>query len=152
MSYENTSVKDLYVSALASFSGLEEKAQAWVEAQNTEAVWLVVRKWFQWMQTGEVRFKYPDPLWDDNQHPGRRPLTQEIADQIVLEMDEDFLIEKNRYPKETGLGPEFARLPPHARVAMAQELYGVLMTKREIKVKAQELLDRGVREFPPKMM
>jgi hypothetical protein len=33
---------------------------------------------------------------------------------------------------------------------MAQELYGVIMTKREIRAKAQELVDRGVREFPPK--
>ena len=150
MSYENTSVKDLYVSALASFSGLEEKAQAWVEAQNTEAVWVVVKKWFGYMQSGEARFKYPDPNWQDSDHPGRRPLTQEVADLLVQEMDEDFLIEKNRYPKDTGLGPDFIRLPAHARIAFAQELYVTIMTKKEVKAAAQELLDRGVREFPPK--
>lgn len=150
MIYENTNVKDLYVSALASFSGLQEKAEAWVEAQNTEDVWVIVKKWYQHMQDNTAHFKFPDPSWNDAKHPGRRPLTQEIADKIVREMDEDFLIEKNRFPKETGLGPEFVRLPPHARVAMAQELYGVAMTKGEIKAAAQKLLDQGMREFPPK--
>ena len=86
-----------------------------------------------WLQSGEANLKYPDPNWKDTEHNGRRALTQEVADEIVEEMDEDFLIERNRFPKDSGLGPELSRLPSSARVAFAQELYGIVMTRGEIR-------------------
>lgn len=150
MTYENTTVRDLYSSCLSSLSETQEQALAWVEAQNVEATWLVVRKWFVWMQNGDAQYKFPDPTWDDAQHPGRRPLTQTVGDELVKEMDEDFLIERNRFPRETGLGPEFSRLPPHARLAMAQDLYGVIRTREELRGEARKLIDSGVKEFPPR--
>lgn len=153
MSYETTTVKDLYVSALAAFSGLEQKAEAWVEAQNVEAAWEVVKAWYGYLQRGEAAHKYPDPSWEAP--PGRKPLTQDLADTLVREIDEDFEIERGRFPREsgaplsTGLGPEMSRLPPHARMAFAQELYGVVMTAAEIKAEALRLLESGVTAFPP---
>lgn len=73
-----------------------------------------------------------------------------MADQIVREMDADFELETTRFPPKTGLGPEFSRLPPHARMALAQELYRLMLTERKIQREGKRLLDAGMREFPPR--
>jgi len=143
--YRGTSHHDLYISAQPSFAVRTDNAFAWVEALNIEQIWAVAKRWFALMQSGEARLRYPDPLWQPK--PGRKPLTQDVADFIVAEMDEDFLIERGRFPRESGLGPEFSRLPPHARQAFAQELYDVMKTTAELKADATWLLETGWR--PP---
>ena len=152
--YRSTTARDMYgqcfPNSLAYAHPPLEQAKAWVEATNVEKTWKIMSKWFGFMQSGEAAMKYPDPYWDDKKHPNRRPLTQEIADTIVSEVDLDFEIEKGRFPRETGLGPEFRRLPPHARMALAQELYEVLMTEQEIAAEAERLLDMGITYFPPR--
>lgn len=148
MSYENTRTRDLYAVTLISMSNLVEKATAWVEAENIALVWERVKLWFGLMQSGQADLRRPDPYWQPP--PGRKPLTQELADQLVHEIDEDFLFEKNRFPRETGLGPEFSRLSPQARLAFAQELYSLVMTIDEQRAAARRLIDAGVKEFPPR--
>ena len=125
-----------------------EQAKAWVEAQNVEKTRRIMSKWFEFMQSGEVKLKCPDPYWSDDEHPERHKLTREVADEIVHEVDEDFEIERGRFPRETGFGPEFSRLPPHARMALAQGLCVNRMTEREIADEAECLLTKGITQFP----
>jgi len=152
--YRSTTARDMYgqcfPNSLAYAHPPLEQAKAWVEACNVEKTWKVMSKWFGYMQTGEAAMNYPDPFWEDTKHPGRRKLTQDIADKVVQEVDEDFEIERGRFPRETGLGPEFSRLPPQARMALAQELYSILMTDKEIAEEADRLLARGITQFPPR--
>lgn len=121
------------------------EAYAYVEAENVAKVWEMVQEWFEAMESGEAWNRYPDPDWVDP--PGRKPLTQEVADAMIDEMDADFDLEKNRYPD--GRGPEFKRLPPHARLALAQGLRAILKTPGEIEQETEERLAKG-EQLPPR--
>lgn len=142
MSYTNTTHANLYHGSAGSYGrSLEECAFFWCEALATQRAWEVVKAWFRAMQAGEAALRYPDPLWQPK--PGRKAITQELADIMVQEMDEDFLLQQNRFPKESGLGPEFSRLPPHARLAFMQEIMDASRTTREITQEASALIATG---------
>lgn len=147
MTYENTTVRDLYTNNGTYNASEIEKAMLWVEAENIATVWKVVKKWFDYMQSGEATQRFPDPTWHPK--PGRRALTPEVASQIVTEMDDDFRLERGRFPKESGLGPDFERLPSHARVAFCQEVYDILKTTEEIMAEAETRLQAGEHLPPP---
>lgn len=121
------------------------EAYAYVEAENVARVWEVVQEWYEAMESGDASDRYPDPDWTDP--PGRRNLTQELADAMILEMDADFDLEKNRYPD--GRGPEFKRLPAHARLAFAQQLRLVMKSPAEIEQETRERLAKG-EPLPPR--
>ncbi|HZX50298.1 MAG TPA: hypothetical protein VFE94_04130 [Candidatus Paceibacterota bacterium] len=114
------------------------KAFAWVEAENICKAWCVVDKWFQLMQTGEADNHLPDPLWHRRDHGKKAPLTQELADKFIEELDEDFLIEKGRFGGR--LPPDFSRLSPSGRIAFVQEMYEVLLTEEELEEEADRRL------------
>ena len=130
-------------------SGLERdkpgRAIAWVMAENDMAVWKVVCKWFRYIEEGEAAFKFPDP--DFKPRNPKVSITQETADLLITEMDDDFALEKSRWPD--GRGPEFSRLPPHARVAFAQELHLATKTMDEMAAEAKKRLKRG-EQLPPR--
>lgn len=144
MDYRNTTVRDLYRTCRDRGATELDEAMAWVEAENIAAVWKVVARWFQYIESGEAAHRYPDPKWQTPK--GRASLTLERADQLIKEMDADFEIESYRFP--SGGGPDFKRLPAHARMAFAQEVYGVLKTEAEIEEEASRRLKAGER-FPP---
>ena len=77
----------LYGSTL-SFSSEKEplkRALAWLEAENMVAVWAVVQKWFEYMESGQAAHMYPDPTWQPKR--GRKPLTPELVDRLIAELD-----------------------------------------------------------------
>lgn len=146
MPYYNVGVRTLYETCRSHYSGHPlQEAMAWIEAEDIVAVWKIVQAWFERMEDGTARHRFPDPFWDHARWGRKRPLTQQIADRIIAEMDADFEIERARFPQ--GVGPEFARLPPHARLAFAQEVYGVIKTEGEIEEEATRRTRRGER-FP----
>lgn len=148
MSYEIKSPGDLLPSCGGgSYNSLAVQAEAWVEAENIFDAYAILIRWFGYMQRGEAALKYPDPKFVPP--PGRKPLTQELADQIIAEITEDYDIEYSRFPSESKLGPGFDRLPSHSRIAMAQELYRVLKLEDEINEEAARRLAAG-EEIPPK--
>ena len=135
MPYLNVDVRSLYEVCLSQYQGHPmQAAMAWVEAENVQAVWKIVQTWFELTQSGEVQHRFPDPFWNQDQHPDRRPVDTETADQLIAELDADFELERGRLPG--GLGPEFARLPPHARLAFAQEVWRASKSPKEIEGEA----------------
>lgn len=99
------------------------------------------------IESGEALNRYPDPLWNDADYPGKAQLTQEVADLFVEEMDADFMLEKSRFQGK--LAPEFARLPAYARLAFVQEMYRLpIKTEADIVVEARSRLASG-ETIPP---
>lgn len=147
MPYENVGVRSLY-NACSSHYGDQDihLAMAWVNAENVEAVWKVVQTWFELMEAGRAVDRYPDPFWETKHPMKKRPVTREMADRLIAELDADFQLEDRRFPD--GKGPEFNRLPAHARVAFAQEVYGVMKSEGEIEAEARRRIRSGER-LPP---
>lgn len=147
MPYHNVTARTLYDSCRSDRGDRPmTEAMAWIEAENVEAVWKVVQAWFESMEAGKAVDRYPDPFWTAKDEEGRAPLTQELADHIIAELDADFELERGRFPQ--GRGPQFVRLPPHARMAFAQELYRVMKTEADMEAEAARRASHGER-FPP---
>ena len=139
--YKGTTVDDLAGICAGVFCDV---VQGRVEAENVEEVWRLVKRWFDIMQAGEAQNMLPDPFWQPK--PGRRAISPEVADHLVSEIDEDFSNERARYIKGSdgvARGPEFLRLPPHARLAFAQQVWDVMMTGAEIEAEAVKRWTRG---------
>ena len=150
MFYQNMPVADVYRQCyrgtVPPTPGSKEATVAWLEAVNILDVWKVVQDWFEAMQRGEANNRYPDPAWANGDGPMKKDVTQEIADRLVVEMDEDFDLERTRFPG--GRGPGFQRLAPHARLAFAQQYFAIVKTAQQLEAGAEDLLLRGV-TLPP---
>ena len=153
MPYDNVTPHTLYQSCRSSsWEGSDRndtitQARAWIEAENIYKVWELVQKWFDHMKSGDAANRYPDPYWKDDDYPDKAPLTQEVVDRFIEEMDADFMLEKNRF--QGRLAPEFARLPAHARMDFVQEVYKIIKTTAEIEKEAEERLEAGEALPPP---
>ena len=150
MPYYNVTTHTLYQSIISADWGMNtrtaiEKAEQWVEAENTTAVFALISAWFELIESGEAELKQPDPFWESPE--SKAPLTLEVADKFISEMDEDFMMERSRF--QGRLAPEFSRLSPQARMAFMQAVYGVILTTVEIKAEAARRLGMG-EEIPPK--
>lgn len=127
-------------------------AIAWLEAVNIYHVWKIIQEWFDLMQDEEqglldIHTRNPDPSWNHDDYPDFVPLTQEIADVFIDEMDLDFNLEKARF--QGRLAPEFARLPPRVRVAFVQSIYKVMRSLKSLTAEAEERLAFGDLLPPP---
>ncbi|MCI0438692.1 MAG: hypothetical protein L0177_06120 [Chloroflexi bacterium] len=153
MPYYNVTPRMLYQSCLSSnadWSGRDDpiaKARAWVEAENVFEMWKLVQQWFDFIESGEAQNRYPDPFWKDEDYPDKRPLTQEVADAFIEEMDADFMLEKNRF--QGRLAPEFIRLPSYARIAFVQDAYRIIKTSGQINEETDKRLATGEKLPPP---
>mgnify|MGYP001610454007 FL=1 len=112
-----------------------QAACAWTEASNTMVVWKLIQRWFERMEDGTAEKAYP------SFRAMKRQVTQEMADELVEELDADFEIEHHRFPE--GYGPEFCRLSSLARLAFAQEMAQVMKTDEEIQAEAAKRLAEG---------
>ena len=142
--YKDTSIRSLYESCLSQpWPGAmspQDHALAWVEAVNAKAVWAVVISWFDALQDGSIVQRLPDPLWRSRRG---HLVTQEIADTLVQEMDEDFDLEKGRFPAGADSGPALSRMLPAQRLAFAQHYFTVLLTRDELLTEAARALAAG---------
>lgn len=144
MDYSDTTIQHLYDQCGSSYYSTpppspEMRATSWVEAENIQAAYAILIKWFGYMQRGQADLKYPDPKFVTPL--GWKPLTQELADLLIKEIAEDYEIEHARFPG--GRGPGFDRLLPHSRLALAQELMLVLKSEKEINEEAKQRLAAG---------
>ena len=153
MPYYNVTPHTLYQSCMSSaweWSGGDDpvtRARAWVEAENVYEMWKLVQSWFDLMESGESKDRYPDPFWSDEKFANKAVLTQEVADRFIEEMDNDFMLEKSRF--QGRLAPEFKRLPNHARMAFVQDAYHIIKTGDEINREAEARLAQGEVMPPP---
>ena len=124
------------------------RATAWVEAENTEKVFAVLIDWFRAMQDGTAKDRYPDPLFKTRK--GLCPLSTEVASKLVREVEADFGLEVPRmqHTKAGTVGPGYDLLAPEQQMALAQDVYRVLMTDSEIEEEAKRRLARG-ESVPP---
>lgn len=153
MPYYNVTPHTLYQSCMSSaweWAGNDDpltRARAWVEAENVYEVWKLVQQWFELMESGDAHNRYPDPFWNDADHPDKVQLTQEVTDSFIEEMDADFMLEKSRF--QGRLAPEFARLPAHSRFAFVQDAYRLIKTTNDIQAEAEQRLAAGETMPPP---
>ena len=153
MPYHNVNALTLYQSCISASWDWHtkddslSKALAWVEAENTVVTWKLFQAWFEMMESGIADDQYPDIFWKDDDYPTLKPLTQDLADELIAEIDADFMLEQSRFRERSA--PEFDRLVPHARMAFAQAVYRVTLSSEEIARKAEELVKDG-ETIPPK--
>lgn len=121
------------------------RAMAWLLAVNTLEQFKVLCRWFDYLQADEAQHHYPDP--DYQPRNKQVVVNQAVADLLVAELDADFLLEYSRFPE--GRGPEFSRLPPHARIALLQELATVAKSLAELEGEAHRGLKAG-EHLPPR--
>lgn len=145
MPYYNVTAHVLYQSCLVNWVSYGdasplEKACSWVEAENTFEIWKIIQKWFDFIENDDAINKYPDPYSDVK-------ISIEMADKVIKEIDEDFMLEKSRF--QGRLAPEFSRLPNHSRIAFIQEVSLILKTMDEIKSEAIEKVKSGELVPPP---
>lgn len=84
----------------------------------------LLEEWYWAMEHGTAKDRYPDPTYPVT-------ITQEVADRVVEELDRGFDRELRIWaskPEAGGYeaGPEFRRLPPLQRIALAQQLHTIL--------------------------
>ena len=107
----------------------------------------LVCRWFELLQAGQADGRYPDPQWQ--QPKGKKSLTPELADHLIAELDADFELERHRFPEsDPDNGPAFHRLKPWARMAFAQEFWGLAKTEAQIEEEAHYRLKSG-EKLPP---
>ena len=148
VSYASITIEHIYFAVQPPKPSTPEAiAFAWVEAENIIAIRAIVCRWFELLQAGQADGRYPDPQWQ--QPKGKKPLTPELADRLVAELDADFELEKHRFPEsDVNNGPCFHRLKPWARMAFAQEFYNAIKTEAQIEEEAVSRLKAG-EKFPP---
>ena len=113
-------------------------AIGWVEAENDMAVRAVYNKWFGWLEDGTADDHYPDP---------DLPVDADYADRLIAELDDDF--EKESLMRvDAEAYPEYRRLSPHARLAFAQDIRGIIKKQPVIVEEALRRLAAG-EIFPP---
>ena len=143
MPYFNVGPETLYTSIISASDSASDvaKARAWIEAENVYEVWQIVQKWFDFMKAKLVGHQLPSPYWQDDLYPDKTKLTQSVADLLVKEIDEDFMLEKTRFMGRKA--PNFSRLPPGARLSFAREIYRVMKSQKAINIEADERLAKG---------
>jgi len=135
--YSKVGPKEMMASTTSQYWAADnaQLARGWVEAVNVQEVWVVVGEWFVYLQEGKV------PLVD----PFQEMPSQEVADKLVEELDEDVGIERRRLG---GLGRDamcdFHRFEPKERLAFAQAIFATMKTDEEIDVEAREMIEAGV--------
>lgn len=152
MPYYNVTAHTLYQSVISAnwdFSTQNDilvKAKAWIEAENIVETWKLVQEWFEMMENDTADNQYPDPMWDSDLYPDMKPLTQDLAEEMVEEFDADFQLEKNRFQGRSG--PEFKRLASHSQLAFAQAIYRITLSQQEITTRAEKLVSSEA-SIPP---
>ena len=144
MPYHNVNAHTLYQSCISASWDWQNKddslskALAWVEAENTVMIWKLFQAWFEMMESGIADDQYPDIFWKDDDYPFLKPLTQDIADELIAEIDADCMLEQSRFRQRSA--PAFDRLVPPARMASSPAVYRVTGSGEGIARKAGELV------------
>ena len=96
----------------------EEYARKPQVVQDARAL---LQKWYYAMESGEVLRWMPDPMYP-------AVISTDVADAIVVKIDEEFDRELRAWASLEAagsyeVGPEFSRLLPPQRLALAQQLH-----------------------------
>lgn len=151
MTYNGTNVLSLFTSSSAYWGDHKatrgstqlQRTAAWLEAENIDAMFKVVVKWFRLLESGKADLVKPDPYWNDNDYPHFEPLTDKIVDRLIEETDADFNEERSRAQARNQALPEFNRLSKSARRAFAQDLYRVMCPEKAIIKEAKRRVKAG---------
>ena len=109
-------------------------AEAEFRQKQIEAVFAVLEDWFQAIEDGTVHHRLPDANYKPP--PGRAEITEELVEEFIgeldREMDIDALGSRGQY-YGADASCEFHRLAYPQRVALIQQLMGVLLSDKEIQ-------------------
>lgn len=120
------------------FYAVASSAEEQTHQKQIEAVFAVLEDWFQAMENGTAHHRLPDPNFKPP--PGRPEITEELVEELIQEldreMDMDALGSRGQY-YGADASCEFHRLAYPQRVALIQQLLGVLLSDEEIKQRAE---------------
>ena len=111
-----------------------------VAQQQIEAVFTILEDWFQAIEDGTAEHRLPDPNFQSP--PGRPAITDELVEEFIKELDREmdtdaFGAQGRKYGADATC--EFHRLAHPQKVALVQQLMGVLLNEKEMEQKGAEL-------------
>ncbi len=118
--------------------------------EQVRAVFVILEDWFQALEDGTVEHRLPDPTFTS---PSGRPaitdtLVEEFINGLDREMDTDaFGAQGKKYQADASC--QFHRLAYPQRVALTQELMGVLLTEHEVVQRAESLYPEATPSAEP---
>ena len=109
-----------------------------VAQEQIDAVFAILEDWFQAIEDGSAEHRLPDPTFVPP--PGRPGITEALVDEFIRELDReidtDALASRGKHFGADASG-EFHRLAHPQRVALMQQLMGVVLSEDEMAQKAE---------------
>ena len=120
-----------------------------VAQEQIDAAFAILEDWFQAMENGTAPHRLPDPTFVPP--PGRPAVTEALMEEFIKELDREmdtdaFGIQGRKYGADASC--EFHRLAYPKRVALVQQLMGVVLSEGEMAQKAEAL--RAERSVSPR--
>ena len=114
-----------------------------VAQEQIDAVFAILEGWFQDIEDGTAHHRLPDPAFVPL--PGRPAVTETLVEEFTRELDREidtdaFGAQGRKYGADAS--SEFHRLAYPQRLALVQQLMGVLLSEEEMAQKAEELRAR----------
>lgn len=111
-----------------------------IAQEQIDSLFTVLEDWFQAIEDGTVHHRLPDPTFE--LRPGRPPITEALVDEFIKELDREidtdaFGSQGRKY--EADASSEFHRLDYPQRVALVQQLIGIMLSEKEMGQKAETL-------------
>jgi len=128
LDYTNTTIYDIFLT-IYNYNKPEE---SYLEAENIMAFRELLCNWFKMIEDGRTEKIYPD--FSDTS------VTLDMANLLIEELESDFLLELPRAMRVNGTtkGPGFTRLNDHAKIAFAQQVFGLIKTPEQITKEVEE--------------
>ncbi|MEE9199196.1 MAG: hypothetical protein V3U26_05310 [Dehalococcoidia bacterium] len=111
-----------------------------VAQEQVDTLFATLEDWFQAIENGTAHHRLPDPSFEPP--PGRPAITEVLVEEFIKELDREintdaFGSQGRKYGADAS--SEFHRLDYPQRVALVQQLMGVLLSEKEMAQKAEEL-------------
>ena len=135
--------------AMGAISSPEKRE---VSQEQIDAVFAVLEDWFQAIEDGKADHRLPDPAFV--LPPGRPAITAELVAEFTRELDREmdtdaFGVQGRKFGADASC--EFHRLADPQRVALVQQLMGVLLTEEEMGQRAEALRGRQAESGLPEV-
>lgn len=144
MDYTKTKTEDFFKSIISNWNGDSEAA--WLQAENLMELRELFIKWYKYIENGEAENIYPDPFFKKN-------ISQELADNIINIIENDFLLEKGRWEGlKVNSGPGYTRLSPSAKIAFVQQISKIYKNTSQILKETNEKREEIKERFPRELI
>lgn len=119
-----------------------------IHRRQSDALFKVLEKWYLAIEDGTAVHWDPDPAFAAL--PGKSEITEELVEEFISELDREMDIDALSSRGEyfgADATPEFKRLVYPQRMALLQEVMGVVKTSDEIEAET-EALENKLKDAP----